>query len=174
MSSDRRTIYVSPENAGVYEKAQAILESRGESLSSHIATSLSRLVEDHEAGKDAMERMTISVGRSSGSQFEDDELREVSFIGRVLASKRVFDEPGQDTRGTTRTIYQTAKGQFVLHVEEWSRWQNESSYRWYKVYESLEALEKETAEYSDGDAYASLIQEAKKEMGEGGATFLDI
>ena len=171
--SDRRTIYVSPKDAEVYEKAQAILESRGESLSSHIAAALSRLVADHEAGQKAMERLTIEVGRSSGSQFEDDELTKVSFIGRVLVSKRVFDEPGKDTRGVTRTIYQTAS-KFVLYVEEWSRWQNESSYRWYKVYESLEALEKETAEYADGDAYASLIQEAKKEMGEGGATFLDI
>ncbi len=169
-----KTIYVPEKNVPIVEKAKELLENRGESLSSFIVGSLTQLVVDHEAGQKAMEKTTIEVGRSSGSQFEDDELRKISFIGRVLASKKVFEEPGQDSRGITRTIYQTAHGKFLLYVEEWTRWQNEVSKYWYRVYESLDALEQKTGEYADGEAYASLIQEAKKEMGEAGATFLDI
>ncbi len=169
-----KTIYVADRDVSTIEKAKEILDGRGRSLSSFIAKSLSQLVADHEAGQKAMERVSIEVGRSSGSQFEDDELREISFIGRVLASKKVFEEPGQDSRGATRTIYATAKGKFLLYVEEWTRWQNETSHYWYKVYGSLEDLQKDTDEYADADSYASLIQEAKKEMGEAGATFLDI
>jgi len=53
-----------------------------------------------------------------------DNLRPVVFEGEEVGSRRYYtDERG--TRGTNETLYRTEDGQFVVYIEQWSRWQGE-------------------------------------------------
>lgn len=78
-----------------------------------------------------METITVYVGQvvgmSGGAQ--QDTRREVRFEGEKLGTYREYGEGRNgsptDTRGTTETLYKTADGRLVAHVEEWSHWQGE-------------------------------------------------
>ena len=58
-----------------------------------------------------------------------DTTKTVEFSGEAIAS---YNEPGTgrdggvtDTRGVKQTLYRTADGRLVAHVEDWSHWQGE-------------------------------------------------
>lgn len=64
---------------------------------------------------------------------QQDNLRPVTFEGEEVGSRRYYtDERG--TRGVDETLYRTADGGLVVYVEDWSRWQGEtSSYKLVRV-----------------------------------------
>jgi hypothetical protein len=70
-----------------------------------------------------MEQHTIKKGtvynRNPGI---DDETVDVEFTGEKLGSRSTGD-----TRGTTKTLYKTEDGDFILHVKNWSNWQGENT-----------------------------------------------
>lgn len=88
-----------------------------------------------------MEKHTVHIGSlntiSSGATV--DHRREVEFEAEELAKHHDYGEhKGQptDTRGVTQTLYRTADGQLIVHVEDWSRWQGEpTTYSLHKVSE---------------------------------------
>jgi len=78
-----------------------------------------------------MDKITVYIGSivtlSNGAQ--QDTRREVVFEGMELGTYREYGEGRDgrltDTRGTTQTLYKTADGRFVVHVDNWSHWQGE-------------------------------------------------
>jgi len=58
-----------------------------------------------------------------------DTRREVVFQGEEVGTYREYGQGRNggptDTRGTTETLYRTASGELVAHVDEWSHWQGE-------------------------------------------------
>ena len=68
-----------------------------------------------------------SVQASSGG-LTLDTTKAVEFQGEQIAQ---YNEPGThkgnvtDTRGVKQTLYRTADGRLVAHVEDWSHWQGE-------------------------------------------------
>lgn len=81
-----------------------------------------------------METFTVLVGSiecgSSGQQ--QDNTRPVEFEAEELATRHAYDvnEKGglTDTRGVTQTLYKAADDRFVVHIEEWSKWQGEPTH----------------------------------------------
>ena len=78
-----------------------------------------------------MDKYTVFVGTLevlNGGQTQDGR-REVAFDGEKVGSITTYgyDTRGNltDTRGTTETLYRTADGRLVVHVDDWSRWQGE-------------------------------------------------
>jgi hypothetical protein len=79
-----------------------------------------------------METITVSVGTLetlNGGRTQDGR-KEVVFEGEKLGSSTVYGYDTKrgnltDTRGTTETLYRTADGRLVAHVDDWSRWQGE-------------------------------------------------
>lgn len=78
-----------------------------------------------------MEEIKLYIGSvvtlNNGAQ--QDMRREVVFQGEQVGTYREYGEGRDgrptDTRGTTETLYRTADGSLVVHVDEWSRWQGE-------------------------------------------------
>jgi hypothetical protein len=66
-----------------------------------------------------------------------DHTRPVQLEGEKLATHTVHI--GSDgTRGATETLYHTADGRLIVHVENWSRQQTETT-----IYSMLEITEKD-------------------------------
>lgn len=78
-----------------------------------------------------MEKITVQVGSvvKGNSGQTNDNRRQVEFEGEELASRIEYatGERGgiTDTRGVTETLYKTADGRLIVHVQAWSRWQGE-------------------------------------------------
>jgi hypothetical protein len=78
-----------------------------------------------------MDKIRILIGRiSSVNGRTQDATRPVEFKGQKLAEylKIGYDNRTgnlTDTRGITQTLYRTEAGRFIVHIEDWSRWQNE-------------------------------------------------
>ena len=79
-----------------------------------------------------METVKLLVGsiEALGNGSAQDMRRPVEFEGQELGKLTVYgydQKRGRltDTRGTTQTLYQTADGGLVVHVETWSRWAGE-------------------------------------------------
>lgn len=90
-----------------------------------------------------METITLHVGSivTGSSGQTNDNRREVTFTGEKLASLTEYgagrDGGITDTRGTTETLYRAEDGRLIVHVESWSRWQNEpNSYSLHEVTEA--------------------------------------
>ena len=77
-----------------------------------------------------MEKVTVQVGSLSvlSNGATQDTRRPVEFVGERLAERTEYgsgDHGLTDTRGVTETLYKTEDGRYVVHVEDWSRWQGE-------------------------------------------------
>jgi len=79
-----------------------------------------------------METIKVYVGSvvAMNGGVQQDTRRAVEFEGEELGRLTVYGEDPRrgtitDTRGTTQTLYKTADGRLVVHVDEWSRWQGE-------------------------------------------------
>ncbi len=78
-----------------------------------------------------MEEIKLYIGsiQSLSNGAQQDTRREVVFQGEEVGTYREYGLGRNggltDTRGTTETLYKTADGSLVAHVEEWSRWQGE-------------------------------------------------
>ncbi|MFZ5915530.1 MAG: hypothetical protein ACOYZ7_01175 [Chloroflexota bacterium] len=79
-----------------------------------------------------MDKITVYVGNvitGNGGQCNDTRL-PVEFEGELLAKRTEYGKGRDgvgitDTRGVTETLYKTADGRLVVHVDDWSRWQGE-------------------------------------------------
>lgn len=69
---------------------------------------------------------TLEVGNGG---IVNDTRQDVEFTGEKLGEYREYgtDRRGKitDTRGITETLYRAEDGRFVVHTNEWSRWQGE-------------------------------------------------
>lgn len=163
----RINLYVSEENKPLFDKAADILGE--DSLSSAIASALKKAIEAKQAEQEGFEKVELEVGTTNNRMGESDNLKTIRFIGKELAwIRNLHGQTGSgDDRGTTYTLYLTQKGKFLLHIDEWSRWQGESSHSRYKVYESMREIEEK-------EGLDQLIREAKEALGEDLAIELDI
>lgn len=69
-----------------------------------------------------MKSITVLIGSvetTSSGQYRD-HTRRVEFEGEHLGELKEGD-----TRGTTESLYRTADGRLLAHVEAWSQWQGE-------------------------------------------------
>ena len=162
------SLYISEKDAPIFERAKELLGE--DSLSRMVGEAVRRFVEQEEKRQQGFESIELEIGTSYNNFNQDDDITTIRFTGRELASHTsTFGETSSgDDRGTTYTIYQTAKGQFLLHEENYSRWQNESNHSQYEVYPDLKKLEE------DADVPKSLIQKAKEALGEDAVIDLDI
>jgi len=72
-----------------------------------------------------MEKQTVKVGSVySINGAVQDFTRPVEFEGRKLAEHKRFIG-SDDTRGVIETLYETADGAYVVHVQRWSNWMGE-------------------------------------------------
>lgn len=98
-----------------------------------------------------METFKVLIGTiESGSNFTQDNTREVVFEGENLGGRNVFtgtDRNGNitDFRGTKETLYR-AEGKLIVHIENWSRWQGEPNI--YSLKEITEDDLKPTGDYA--------------------------
>jgi hypothetical protein len=113
-----------------------------------------------------LKEIRLTVGTISGTMGESDDTKEVKFTGRELACHNSYhgETSSGDDRGMTHTLYKTEKGKYLLHTDEWSRWDGEAGHKSYEIYDSLEEIEEP----------AGLVQEAKKVLGLDPAEELDI
>lgn len=100
-----------------------------------------------------MDRITVHVGTecSTRSGMPVDRMRPVEFEGEKLAQVNDF-HGGSDTRGVTETLYETADGRYVVYVENWTKWQGETS-----TYELVEAA---MEDFEPGGRFEMLGREA--------------
>ena len=115
-----------------------------------------------------LKEIRLQVGTVSGRMGESDDLSEVKFTGRELANYTEYhgETSSGDDRGTDYILYQTKKDKYLLHINNWSRWQNENGAKKYDIYDSLDELK--------GKVPDSLIYNAKEELGLDPAEELDI
>jgi hypothetical protein len=75
-----------------------------------------------------MDTIKVHVGtrRTLRSGQAVDSLRPVEFNAEKLARKTSY-HGDDDTRGITETLYRTADDQLVVYIEDWSRWQGETT-----------------------------------------------
>ena len=105
-----------------------------------------------------MEKQTVYVGSitSGSSGIVQDNRRPVEFEGEEIAQRTEYglgrDGATTDTRGVTETLYRTADGRLVVHVEDWSHWQGEPTT------ESL--IQVEQADLEPGGRFEALGWEA--------------
>ena len=90
-----------------------------------------------------MEKVKVFVGSvvALSNGIVQDNRRPVEFEAEMLAERTEYgigrNGYPTDTRGVTETLYKTADGRFVVHIEDWSRWQGEpSTYRLLEVSEA--------------------------------------
>ena len=82
-----------------------------------------------------MKEITVNIGtfnrmRNGAAQ---DNRRPVKFIGEFVCDEIQF-YGNDDTRGCTETLYRVQDGSYVVHYEEWSKWQGETdSYELHRV-----------------------------------------
>ena len=79
-----------------------------------------------------MEEFEVKVGSycTFPSGRVQDKTRRVRFHGEKLGSYTEFkldpiSRSLTDTRGATQTLYRTDDGRFLVHIEDWSRWNDE-------------------------------------------------
>lgn len=107
-----KTIYVADSDLPIFERAQTLA---GENLSATIVQALRRFVEREEAQAQGYDTITLKVGKQM-------TYSQKQFTGRELARTRL---PDSEARALTLTIFQTAKGRFVLYTHSqpnWSAW----------------------------------------------------
>ena len=74
-----------------------------------------------------MKEITVDIGtfnrmRNGAAQ---DGRRPVTFVGEFVCNDTTF-YGNDDTRGITETLYRVENGSYVVHFEEWSKWQGET------------------------------------------------
>jgi len=76
-----------------------------------------------------MEKINVKVGtrRTLQSGQVDDNSTPVEFEAEELADVTVYDGD-DDTRGVTWTLYRTTDDRLVVYVEDWTKWQGETSH----------------------------------------------
>jgi hypothetical protein len=79
------------------------------------------------------ERVRVRVGTLIAVNGRlQDFTQQVEFEARKLAEFHRFLGT-DDTRGVSEVLYQTPDGRLIVHLEDWSRWQNEPTH--YKLVE---------------------------------------
>jgi len=75
-----------------------------------------------------MEKIKVHVGTQciTSSGRVSDHMRPVEFEGEKIA-KRTEHYGGGDSRGVTETLFKTPVGRYVVYVENWTKWQGETS-----------------------------------------------
>ena len=73
-------------------------------------------------------KVTIGTKRTLQSGQPDDNLRPVKFEGEELANVTMYAGT-DDTRGVTETLYRTEDGRLIVYVEDWTKWQGETTTR---------------------------------------------
>jgi len=105
-----------------------------------------------------MDKVTVYVGSvvAGNSGQVNDDRKEVAFVGEKLAERTEYGEGRgggiTDTRGLTETLYRTDDDRLVVHVEDWSKWQEEPN--------RYALVEVEKADLQPGGEYAALGAEA--------------
>ena len=76
-----------------------------------------------------MDKIKLHVGtrRTLKSGQVDDNLRPVEFEAEELANVTRYDGDN-DTRGTTWTLYQAPDDRLIVYIEDWTKWQGETSH----------------------------------------------
>lgn len=78
-----------------------------------------------------MDKIVLYVGsrRTTSSGMPVDHTRPVQFEGKKIAQTTDYagSTSGHDDRGVTETLYQVSDGRYVVHIENWSRWQGEAT-----------------------------------------------
>lgn len=161
-----KTIYVRDEDLPTYERAE---ELGKDSLSAVIAEALRRYIAAEEARAEGMEEHVLEVGRWGDQQ---DDVRKIKLVGRVLATHTHLTGQVSDKRdrGTDYAIYQTRKGQIVVHWTRWTRWDNEGSIADYAVTDRLPRYDQAVIGQNYGTVLGqlpgSLIEEAAEALAE--------
>ncbi len=156
-----KQIYVKDEDLTVFDEAQAL---GGDSLSAVIAEALRRFVEAKKAEAEGFGEIALRVGPQGHE-------RTVRFVGRKVGETEILtgSTSERDDRGTTIGIYQGQAGKFVVHVEDWSRWQNEQSRSWHAIVDSLTDLRRpivqDDAEIDLPQEVGDLLDEVERELG---------
>jgi len=161
----RKNIYIRDEDQELFDRAEKLF---GDNFSGLVAEAVRRFVEVEEAKADGMEEQEIEVGvYYSGTSSNDT--RKIKFIGKKIADARLLlgQTSSRDDRGKDYTLYLTKKGKFLLHTENWSKWEGEDGESTYDTFESMTHL-------ISYDPPGSLIQEAGKRLGIDTAEYLDI
>ena len=75
------------------------------------------------------QRVLIGSVTSGRGGFTQDNTHAVEFVGEELGKLTIYgvgrDGGITDTRGVTQTLYRAEDGRLVVHVQEWSHWQEE-------------------------------------------------
>lgn len=111
-----RTIYVADADLPLFEKAQQL---SGGNLSSTITDALRQFVEAQAIRSGGFEEVTVKVGKHVHS------LKR--FQGRLLAKGSVPEK--NETRKVSYNVYQTPKGNLVVHIKTSPNWNYWSSHR---------------------------------------------
>lgn len=76
-----------------------------------------------------MDTIKLQIGSetSTNSGGMQSNLRDVEFIGELLAEHSWYDDPQSNTRGIKQQLYKTDDNRLIVYVEHWTRWQGETS-----------------------------------------------
>ncbi|MBO8160606.1 MAG: hypothetical protein H0Z24_03135 [Thermosipho sp. (in: Bacteria)] len=160
----RKTIYVSEEDLPIFEKAEKLGDN---SLSAVIAEALKRFVEVKEAEAKGFSEITLGIRAVKGEMGVPCNLHTVKFIGRELA--RGCDKSDLlGSRGVDYVIYQTRKGKILLYVNQWSMQNGEADKGYYKIFDTLEELQK------NADVPTEVVKDAAKALEQEITEYLDI
>ncbi len=160
----RKQIYIKDQDQAIFDRA---VELAGEeNLSGTITEAIRRFVEQEEALSSGLQEITLEIG-NSGREGESDDYRKIRFIGKKLATADTLcgSNSSGDDRGVDYALYHTGKGKFLLHREDWTKWQGEQNTKSYIVYDSLEEIK---------NAPGQLIQDAANKLGTEVVEMLDI
>ncbi|MEG3070975.1 MAG: hypothetical protein RQM92_09375 [Candidatus Syntrophopropionicum ammoniitolerans] len=134
----RKQVYIKDEDVGMFERAEELF---GDSFSAMIAEAVRRLVDQKESKETGMEEQVIG----SGVYYPrgDDDVKLYKFIGKQIADARIYSgqTKSRDDQGIDYTLYLTKKEKYLVHIYQWTRWENENCYAEYRVFDTLEELQ---------------------------------
>jgi hypothetical protein len=82
-----------------------------------------------------MEKQTIEVGTKDGKR------TTMRFTGEIVAKQTHMDDPGHDSRGSTKTLYAVESGKFRVLTHNWSHWRGEESSNYDELSELMDRAE---------------------------------
>jgi EXLDI family protein len=110
-----KTIYVSDDDAPLYQRAQ---ELAGGNLSAAISAALRRYVDVEEGRQEGYDEIIVTVGTGAG--------RKVRFSGMLLGEW----QRSTSTRTESIRVYRSRTGKFVVHTERSPEWTTPDGDSW--------------------------------------------
>ena len=110
-----KTIYVSDDDAPLYQRAQ---ELAGGNLSAAISAALRRYVDVEEGRQEGYDEIIVTVGTGAG--------RKVRFSGMLLGEW----QRSTSTRTESIRVYRSRTGKFVVHTERSPEWTTPDGDKW--------------------------------------------